>query len=256
MSAISSTKADAQGLFAVPLDRITTTAREVDPGDPTSLPVSPYWFGEALGNHSAVTAVEHETRLTEALRAEGWSERDATEDYIVFYELSAADGRSSALPDQNQPAGEIQVSSQPITLPAAQGAIDAANGRNGDLRYKPWPRSTVRLRSGEKAVVIPDASARPWPRGGGEGAAPGHAGGRSRTTWSCCTRWRAGSSALSADGKRLKPREVVAEFDNYLHDELDLVREAANAAQLRRNMAGLHLVLIPEMVLGLVHARR
>ena len=53
---------------------------------------------------------------------------------------------------------------------------------------------------------------------------------------------------LSADGKRLKPREVVAEFDGYLHDELDLVREAANAAQLRRNMNGLDLVLIPEMV--------
>ena len=53
---------------------------------------------------------------------------------------------------------------------------------------------------------------------------------------------------LSADGKRLKPREVVAEFDGYLHDELDLVREAANATQLRRNMAGLDLVLVPEMV--------
>jgi ubiquinone biosynthesis protein len=52
---------------------------------------------------------------------------------------------------------------------------------------------------------------------------------------------------LSADGKRLKPREVVAEFDKYLHDELDLVREAASAAQLRRNMAGMNLVLIPEM---------
>ena len=52
---------------------------------------------------------------------------------------------------------------------------------------------------------------------------------------------------LSADGKRLKPREVVAEFDKYLHDELDLVREASSAAQLRRNMAGLDLVLIPEM---------
>ena len=52
---------------------------------------------------------------------------------------------------------------------------------------------------------------------------------------------------LSADGKRLKPREVVAEFDNYLHDELDLVREASNAAQLRRNMAGLNLLMIPEM---------
>jgi ubiquinone biosynthesis protein len=47
--------------------------------------------------------------------------------------------------------------------------------------------------------------------------------------------------SLSADGKRLKPREVVAEFDKYLHDELDLVREAANAAQLRRNMQGLDL---------------
>ena len=52
---------------------------------------------------------------------------------------------------------------------------------------------------------------------------------------------------LSADGKRLKPREVVAEFDKYLHDELDLIREASSAAQLRRNMQGLDLVLIPEM---------
>ncbi|MBA3771040.1 MAG: ubiquinone biosynthesis regulatory protein kinase UbiB [Ramlibacter sp.] len=52
---------------------------------------------------------------------------------------------------------------------------------------------------------------------------------------------------LSADGRRLKPREVVREFDKYLHDELDLVREAASAAQLRRNMAGLNLVMIPEM---------
>ena len=52
----------------------------------------------------------------------------------------------------------------------------------------------------------------------------------------------------SSDGKRLKPREVVAEFDNYLHDELDLLREAANAAQLRRNMQSLNLVMIPEMI--------
>jgi ubiquinone biosynthesis protein len=51
----------------------------------------------------------------------------------------------------------------------------------------------------------------------------------------------------SVDGKRLRPREVVAEFDTYLHDELDLVREAANAAQLRRNMQGLNLVQVPEM---------
>ena len=52
---------------------------------------------------------------------------------------------------------------------------------------------------------------------------------------------------LFADGKRLRPREVAEEFDKYLHDELDLTREAASAAQLRRNMAGLDLVLVPEM---------
>ena len=41
---------------------------------------------------------------------------------------------------------------------------------------------------------------------------------------------------------------MVAEFDKYLHEELDLLREAANSAQLLRNMQGLNLVMIPEMV--------
>jgi ubiquinone biosynthesis protein len=59
--------------------------------------------------------------------------------------------------------------------------------------------------------------------------------------------------SVSYDARRLKPREVVAEFDKYLHDELDLVREAANAAQLRRNMANLHMVMIPEMYWDFVH---
>jgi len=49
------------------------------------------------------------------------------------------------------------------------------------------------------------------------------------------------------DARRLKPREVVAEFDKYLHDELDLMREAANASQLRRNFAGSTLLMVPEM---------
>ncbi|WP_151635543.1 ubiquinone biosynthesis regulatory protein kinase UbiB [Noviherbaspirillum aerium] len=52
---------------------------------------------------------------------------------------------------------------------------------------------------------------------------------------------------LWADGRRLKPREVVAEFDKYLHDELDLMREAANASQLRRNFIGSDLLMVPEM---------
>ncbi|MFP5393157.1 MAG: ubiquinone biosynthesis regulatory protein kinase UbiB, partial [Gammaproteobacteria bacterium] len=54
-------------------------------------------------------------------------------------------------------------------------------------------------------------------------------------------------SRIWADSKRLKPREVVAEFDKYLHDELDLMREAANASQLRRNFADSTLLMVPEM---------
>jgi ubiquinone biosynthesis protein len=54
-------------------------------------------------------------------------------------------------------------------------------------------------------------------------------------------------SRIWADGKRLKPKEVVAEFDKYLHDELDLMREAANASQLRRNFSGSNLLMVPEM---------
>ncbi len=49
------------------------------------------------------------------------------------------------------------------------------------------------------------------------------------------------------DAVRLKPLEVVAEFDKHLHDELDLIKEASNAAQLKRNMKSLSQVVIPEI---------
>jgi ubiquinone biosynthesis protein len=53
--------------------------------------------------------------------------------------------------------------------------------------------------------------------------------------------------ALWVDGRRLKPRKVVAEFAMHLNDELDLMREASNASQLRRNFAGSQLLIIPEI---------
>jgi len=52
---------------------------------------------------------------------------------------------------------------------------------------------------------------------------------------------------LWKEGKRLKPREVVAEFEHHLHDELDLMLEAANASQLRRNFADSTLLQVPEV---------
>ncbi|GGY02110.1 ubiquinone biosynthesis regulatory protein kinase UbiB [Paludibacterium paludis] len=57
-----------------------------------------------------------------------------------------------------------------------------------------------------------------------------------------------------ADGKRLRPREVVAEFDKYLHDELDMMHEAANANQLRRNFVGSDMLIVPEVFYD--HTRR
>jgi len=52
---------------------------------------------------------------------------------------------------------------------------------------------------------------------------------------------------LWREGRRLRPREVVAEFDKTIHDELDLMREAANAAQLRRNFRLSPLLRVPEV---------
>ena len=49
------------------------------------------------------------------------------------------------------------------------------------------------------------------------------------------------------DGKRLKPRLVVEEFEKHLHNELDLMREASSASQLKRNFANSNLLLVPEV---------
>lgn len=47
--------------------------------------------------------------------------------------------------------------------------------------------------------------------------------------------------------KQLRPREIVAEFEACLKDELDLLREGASASQLRRNFSNSDLLYIPEV---------
>ncbi|MGH1596392.1 ubiquinone biosynthesis regulatory protein kinase UbiB [Yersinia proxima] len=49
------------------------------------------------------------------------------------------------------------------------------------------------------------------------------------------------------DGRRLRPREVVREYEKTLLDELNLLREAANAIQLRRNFENSPMLYIPEV---------
>ena len=50
-----------------------------------------------------------------------------------------------------------------------------------------------------------------------------------------------------SDARRLRAVDVVAEFERTTLDELDLVREAANAAKLRRNFENSELIYIPEV---------
>ncbi|CFR24582.1 ubiquinone biosynthesis regulatory protein kinase UbiB [Yersinia frederiksenii] len=52
---------------------------------------------------------------------------------------------------------------------------------------------------------------------------------------------------LLPDGRRLRPREVVREYEKTLLDELNLLREAANAIQLRRNFENSEMLYIPEV---------
>ncbi|ANO49952.1 ubiquinone biosynthesis regulatory protein kinase UbiB [Woeseia oceani] len=47
--------------------------------------------------------------------------------------------------------------------------------------------------------------------------------------------------------KRLRPLEVVAEYEKTIIDELDLMREAANAAQLKRNFENSDLLYVPDV---------
>ena len=58
----------------------------------------------------------------------------------------------------------------------------------------------------------------------------------------------------SSEARRLRPVEVVQEYEKTIFDELDLLREAANASQLRRNFLGSEQLYVPEVFWD--HCRR
>lgn len=58
----------------------------------------------------------------------------------------------------------------------------------------------------------------------------------------------------SAEALRLKPMEVVADYENIILGELDLMQEAANASQLRANFADSDLIYVPQVYFD--HCRR
>ncbi|MGH8138612.1 MAG: ubiquinone biosynthesis regulatory protein kinase UbiB [Steroidobacteraceae bacterium] len=55
------------------------------------------------------------------------------------------------------------------------------------------------------------------------------------------------AQAYWSESRRLRPLEVVAEYEKTILDELDLMREAANASQLKRNFLGSDLLYVPDI---------
>ncbi len=116
-----------------------------------------YWFGPATGTWHAAAAAEHSRVRTPAQVAAEMSPRGEVHAYIAFYERAGTPA-TSAQPGARKPrpAGELQVSSEPVDGAHAEGLLAAFDGRNGDETYAPWPRSNVSLADGEHAVVVPD----------------------------------------------------------------------------------------------------
>lgn len=52
---------------------------------------------------------------------------------------------------------------------------------------------------------------------------------------------------LWAEGRRLRPVEVVADYETTIFDELDLRKEAANCSQIRRNFDNSPILYVPEI---------
>jgi ubiquinone biosynthesis protein len=53
--------------------------------------------------------------------------------------------------------------------------------------------------------------------------------------------------SYSKEGKRLKPLEVVSDYQKVVHNELDLMREAANCAQIGRNWENSEIIHVPKV---------
>ncbi len=142
---------DPSAAFAVPLERLTSYDIERAVGERPWQPIRAYWFGRSISRRRAVRAVEHFD-----LGFSGRPPRRVPSSVHIFlYELASARGRSSAEPGRSAPVGELQVVSQPIHQVNARGTIAAINGRNGEFRYKPWPRTRIRLANGERATLVP-----------------------------------------------------------------------------------------------------
>jgi len=113
----------------------------------------------------------------------------------------------------------------------------------------PSPRCSRRSRSGRwRRHPSPRSMRAPAQRSGGgrQGAAPGVSRVIRRDIDLLYTIARL-AQRYSKDARRLRPVEVVEEYEKTIFDELDLLREAANCSQLRRNFLGSEMLYVPEV---------
>lgn len=52
---------------------------------------------------------------------------------------------------------------------------------------------------------------------------------------------------VAPEARRLRPKEVVSDYEKTIYDELDLLREAANTSQLRRNFSDSNMLYVPQI---------
>jgi hypothetical protein len=130
---ITQAEARRRGLFKISLANTTTVVRELPVGAKPALPIKPYWFGPKVDEAEALIATE--------TRSHGPSYR-----YDLFYELPAAGGKSSALPNEVPPPGEIQVLSSPVRRAGTSPTVK---------QYMLGKHAPIVLANGERATFFP-----------------------------------------------------------------------------------------------------
>jgi hypothetical protein len=130
---ITQPEARRRGLFRISLANTTTVVQELAIGAKPSLSIRPYWFGPKVGEAEALIATE--------TRSHGPSYR-----HDVYYELPSANGKSSALPNEVPPPGEIQVLSSPVRRADASPTVK---------QYMLSKHARIVLANGERATFFP-----------------------------------------------------------------------------------------------------
>ena len=139
---------------------------------------------------------------------------------------------------------KLQDNVPPFPGAVARAMIERAYGAPLDTRLRDFEETPLAAAS---IAQVHAAQAARRPRGHRQGAAARHEGhDRARHRGALHDR-RHGRSAGGRESRRLKPIEIVREYEKTVLDELDLLREAANASQLKRNFAGSALLYVPEI---------